>query len=190
MWHRNSSATCECHSNIFATCVTEIVDAKQTAYRAWCRARNAEHCGQFVLARTKAQRVYGAARESHNERTRNTLKHSTCSHKWWETLKGSIFVVKPSIPTLKGPGGGLVVAPGKKAWFLASQFDSKQCRSAVCHSFVLFPSVSVQFFGLPNFGPPVSASRSWYVRGGVVDPLGVCPLFLKKVADIFRFPEL
>ena len=25
-------------------------------------------------------------RESHNERTRNTLKHSTCSHKWWGTL--------------------------------------------------------------------------------------------------------
>ena len=45
--------------------------------------------GQFVLARADAQRVYGsmvgllwwvngAARESHNEPTRNTLKHSTC----------------------------------------------------------------------------------------------------------------
>ena len=33
-----------------------------------------------MLARAEAQRVYGAARESHNERTRNTLKHSTCSH--------------------------------------------------------------------------------------------------------------
>ena len=26
-------------------------DAEQTAYPAWCRARNAEHLGQFVLAR-------------------------------------------------------------------------------------------------------------------------------------------
>ena len=34
--------------------------------------------------------------------TRNTLKYSTCSHKWWETLKGSIFGVKPSIPALRG----------------------------------------------------------------------------------------
>ena len=25
--------------------------------------------------------LYGAVRESHNERTRNTLKHYTCSHK-------------------------------------------------------------------------------------------------------------
>ena len=45
-------------------------DAKQTAYRAWCRARNAEYCGQFVLAHDEAQRLYGAARESHNEPTR------------------------------------------------------------------------------------------------------------------------
>ena len=47
-------------------------DAKHTAYRAWCTARNAEHWGQFVLACAEAQRVYGAAKESHNELTRNT----------------------------------------------------------------------------------------------------------------------
>ena len=58
-------------------------DAKQTAYRARCRTRNAEHWGQFVLARAEAQRVYGAARGSHYERTRITLKHFTRSHEWW-----------------------------------------------------------------------------------------------------------
>ena len=44
----------------------------------------------------------------------------------------------------------------------------------------------VQFFGLPNFYPPASASRScscFHTYGGV-DPLGVFPLFLKKVEDI------
>ena len=92
-----------------------VCDAKQTAYHAWYRENNAEHWGQFVLARAEAQRVYGAARQSHNERTMNSLKHSTCSHKWWETLKGAIFGVDPSIPALMGPGGGLVVAPAKKA---------------------------------------------------------------------------
>ena len=50
-------------------------DAKQTADRSWCRARTADNWGQYVLARAEAQRVYGTARESHNERTRNTLKH-------------------------------------------------------------------------------------------------------------------
>ena len=36
----------------------------------------------------ESQIVYDAARESHNERTRNTMKHSTCSHKWWEIPNG------------------------------------------------------------------------------------------------------
>ena len=93
-----------------------------TAYRVWCRARNADHWGRFVLARAEAQRVSGAARESHIKNTRNTLQHSTCSHKWWETLKGLIFGVKPCIPALLGPVGGLVVAPVEKASLLSSQF--------------------------------------------------------------------
>ena len=105
-----------------------IFDAKQTAYRTRCRARNVEHWGKFVLARVEAQRVYGTAGESHNERTWNTLNHSTCSHKWWETLKGSIFGVRPSIPARMEPGGGLVVAPAANASLLGSQFDSKLCR--------------------------------------------------------------
>ena len=45
-------------------------DAKQTAYHAWCRVRSADHWGRFVPARAEAQRVYGAARETHNEHTR------------------------------------------------------------------------------------------------------------------------
>ena len=61
-----------------------------------------------MFAHAETQRVYGAATESHNERTRNTLKYSTCSHKWWERLKGSIFGVKPSIPAVRGLRGGLV----------------------------------------------------------------------------------
>ena len=76
-----------------------------------------------MLACAEAQRVNGTASESHNERTRNNLKHSTCSHRRWETLKCSIFGVKPSIPSLWGPGCGLVVATAEKASLLGSQFD-------------------------------------------------------------------
>ena len=111
----------------------------QTAYRAWCRTCNAEFWGQFVLARAAAQRVYGATRELHNERTRNALKHSTCSHKWRETLKGSIFSVKPSIPALRGPGGDLAVAPAEKASLPGSQLDSKQCREQFVTLLSCFP---------------------------------------------------
>ena len=114
-------------------------DAKQTAYSAWCRACNAEHWGQLVLVCAEAQRVYGAARESHNESTRNTLKHSTCSYKWWETLKGLSFGVKPSISALRGLGGGLVVASAEKDSLLGSQFDSKQCRKQFVTPLSCFP---------------------------------------------------
>ena len=80
----------------FDTSCRRACDAKEAAYHVWCRARNEEHWGG----------VYAVARESHNECTRNILKHSTCSHNWWETLKGSIVGVKSSVPALRWFGGG------------------------------------------------------------------------------------
>ena len=52
-------------------------DAKQTAYRAWSRERGADLWNQFVHSRTEAQRVYGVAMASHNERARRTLTSTT-----------------------------------------------------------------------------------------------------------------
>ena len=95
--------------------------------------------GRFVLACAEAQMVYGAVCESDNERTRNTLKHSTCSRKWWETLKSSIFCVKPSIPVFTGPGSGLVVDPAEKASLLYFHFDRKQCREQFVTPLSCFP---------------------------------------------------
>ena len=118
-------------------------DDKQTAYRAWFRACNADDWGQFVLAHAEAQRVHCAARESHNERTRNTLKHSTYSHKWFKTMKGLIFGVKPSIPALSGSVSGLVVSPAEKPSLLCFRFDSKKsCEQFVTglSSAILWPS--------------------------------------------------
>ena len=70
-------------------------DAKQAAYCAWSRARSADNLGHFVLARAEAQRVYGATRESHNERTMNSLKHSTCSHNARAILGKQSCVITP-----------------------------------------------------------------------------------------------
>ena len=115
-------------NNVLVPAAGELMMLCRLLIVPWCRARNADHWGRFVLARPEDQRVYCAARVSHNESISYTLKHSTCSHKWWETLKDSIFGVKPSIPALRGSGGGLVVAPAEKASVLGSQFDSKQFR--------------------------------------------------------------
>ena len=81
-------------------------DAKQTTYRAWSRERGADRWNQFVHSRTEVQRVYGVAMASHNELARRRLNSTTCSHKWWETSKGSIFGEKPSIPGSQGPWWG------------------------------------------------------------------------------------
>ena len=112
-----------------------------------------------MLARAEAQRVYGAARESHNERTRNTLKHSTCSHQWWETLKGSIFGVKPSSPALKGPGGGLVVAPAEKASLLGFQLSLDKHSSLSLHCLVSL-NIGAIFWASELLSDPASDSRS------------------------------
>ena len=61
------------------------------------------------------------------------MKHSTCSHKWWETLKGSVFGAKPSIPALRGPGDGLVVAPPEKVSLLALSLTASSVMSSFSH---------------------------------------------------------
>ena len=91
-----------------------------------------------MLARAETLRVYSAAMASHNERTRNILKHSICSLKWWETPKRSIFGVKRSISVLRGPGGGFLAAHAEKASLLGTQFDS-ECREQFVTPLSYFP---------------------------------------------------
>ena len=90
--------------------------------------------------------------------------------------------MKPNIPALRGPGGGLVVASAEKASLLPSQFESKQCREQIvtplfsirqsrCNSLAFQTSVLLHL--LLDFD----------TYGGV-GVLGAFSLFLKKVVDI------
>ena len=95
--------------------------------------------------------------------------------------------MKPSIPALRRPEGGLVVAPAEKTSLLGSQFDSKQCREQFvtplsffhqsrCNSLVIRTPILLRLFlDLDKYGG--------------VDRLGVFPLFLKTVVDIIA-PKL
>ena len=127
------------NNNWFDSNCPRAYDAKQTAYRAWSRDRGADRWNQFVHSRTEAQRLYGVAMASNNERARRTLTSTTCSHKWWETLKGSIFGEKPSIPALRDLHGALVVSPAEKASLLGALFYSKQCREQFVTPLSCFP---------------------------------------------------
>ena len=87
--------------------------------------------------------------------------------------------MKPSIPALWEPGGGLVVAPAEKASFLSSQLDSKQCREQFVTHLSCFPQRSCNSL---DFRTPVLLRllHDLHTYGGV-DRSGVFPLFLTKV---------
>ena len=138
--------------------------------------------------------VYGAARESHTERTTNTLKHSTGSHKWLEILKGSIFGVKPSIPALRRPEvvWWWLLLRKPHSWAL---FDSKQCREQFVTPLSCFPQSGYNSLASLILGTNLCATSvllclllDLYTCGGV-DAQGVFPLFLQKVTDIIA-PKL
>ena len=78
--------------------------------------------------------------------------------------------MKPSISTLRGLRGGLVVAPAAKSSLMQSQFMA----SSVVSSLSLICLVSLSLWHL---------LLGFYMYGGV-DPVGVFTLFLKKVEDI------
>ena len=88
--------------------------------------------------------------------------------------------MKPSIPALWGPGGGLVVAPAKTASLLGSQFDSKQRCEQFATTLSFFPKSRCNSL---DFRTSVIVYLLLNTYGGV-GPLGVFPTFLQKVADI------
>ena len=86
-------------------------DCKQTAYRACCRARNADHWGQFIFARPEAHIYIGSMvlQESRVINAPGTLEASTYSHKWYEILKGWIFALVWNLLLLLSRGQGDVI---------------------------------------------------------------------------------
>ena len=103
-------------------------------------------------------------------------------HKWWSTLKSTVFPSSSSLPPLVGPGGGLVCESVGKADLLSDHFNSKQYRESVdllvtCHP---SPSLITIAFRLSE----VKCLLLDLDPYGGTDPLGMFPLFLKRMADI------
>ena len=142
----------------------------------------------FLVLRPRMSMVL---QRSHNEKKRNTLKNSTCSHKWWETLKGLIFGAKHSVPALRGPLEVVwwwLLLRKPYSWALglpASSVMSSLTESSAVSSLSLlclvlsFVSSLLQFVGLSNFCPTLLL-LDLDTYGGV-DPLGMFHLFLKNI---------
>ena len=108
-------------------------------------------------------------------------------HKWWSTLKSSLFGMDSFLPPLRKTGGDLEFDPGRKAEILSSTFIGKQsnwspCLPATCHP---EPRISTLAFRSSDIYRYLIDLDAY----GGVDPNGIFPLFLKKLAKLLA-PKL
>ena len=128
-----------------------------------------------------ANETYSQAKCQFSNRNRDVLMNVQSPHKWWSTLKSAVFGLSSSLPPLVSVGGGLVCESVGKDDLLLDHFDSKQSREAVDLLLTCHPSPSLTTF----------VFRSSEVRRllldldpyGGIDPLGMFPLFLKRIDD-------
>ena len=161
------------------------------AHLRWTRDRSRVNWKEFVRCQVRANKTYSGAKRQFSDRNKDVLMNVHSPHKWWSTLKSTVFDLGSSLSPLVSEGGGLVCPPPSltsvyprlvnKADLLSDHFDSKQSRVAVVVPLTCHPS-SI----LTNF-----AFRSSEVRRllldldpyGGTDPLGMFPLFLRRTTD-------
>ena len=56
----------------------------------------------------RANETYSETKRQFSARNRDVLMNAESPHKWWSTLKSSVFGLSSSKPPLVGGGGGLV----------------------------------------------------------------------------------
>ena len=92
--------------------------------------------------------------------------NAQCLHKWWSTLKSTVFGSSSdsSLPLLIGASGGLVCESVGKAEMLYAYFDGKQSRNPVyvpstCHS---SPSVCLCLQVTGGEAAPAGSGFLWW----------------------------
>ena len=162
-------------------------DQKQTAYLRWNRLRTQDSWQQFVDSQREANECYARAQRNFNVRCRGKLNESTNPHKWWQTLKDTVFGKCSTSPPLTRPGGEIVTHPREKADLLSNFFDSKQSRDVVdlpatCYIEPALTSIAFRAREVKRLLGELDAY-------GGVDPLGHFPLLFKECRDIMA-PKL
>ena len=130
----------------------------------------------------RANETYSEASRQFSDRNRDVLMSVQSPHKWWSTLKSTVFGSSSSLPPLVSEGGGLVCESVGKADLLSDHLDSMHSRDAVDLPLTCHPSPSLTIF----------AFRLSEVRHlllgldpyGGTDPLGMLTLFLKRTDDV------
>ena len=157
-------------------------DLKQEAHLRWTRDWSRVIWEEFICCHVRANETYSEAKHQFSVRNIDVLMNVQSPHKWWSTLKFAVFGWSLSLLPLVGPGGGLVCESVGKADLMSDHFDIKQSRESVDLLVTCHPSSSLFTF----------AFRSSEVEHllldlnpcGGTDPLGMFPLFLKRMADV------
>ena len=162
-------------------------EVKQHAYHQWARNKSRDLWNDYIRLRSNAITIYATAQEENYIHLRVSLGNVTQPHKWWSTLKASLFGVDSALPPLRRADGDLEFHPGQKAEILSSTFMNKQsdwspCLPASCH-----PQPGIT--GLAFRSADIFKNLIDLNAHGGVDPNGIFPLFLKKLARVFA-PKL
>ena len=162
-------------------------DDKQAAYHLWRRNRSQLLWDNYVALRVEAQRIYNAAETAYNSHLQDVLAGATQPHRWWSSLKSSLFGVDSSMPPLLEPDGSMSFEPLRKATLLSNTFISKQRDQELMLPLTCFPSpklnsVAFKSTELKNYLLDLDSY-------GGTDPDGFFPLFFKKIATILA-PKL
>ena len=90
-------------------------------------SRLKEDYDSYVVARVRAQWFFDGAMRRYEEGVQQKWADADSRHRWWRTLRESVFGVEQSVPPLVNPATGLLVSePDQKAKFLMHTFGAKQ----------------------------------------------------------------
>ena len=118
-----------------------------------------------------------------SDKNNDALMNVHSPQKWCSTLKSVMFGSSSSLPPLVSEGGGLVCESVGKAGMLSDHFDSKQSREAVDLPLTCRPSPNLTIFAFRS--SEVSRLLLDLDPYGGTDPLGMCPIFLKRTAMLW-----
>ena len=162
-------------------------DDKQEAYRLWTRNRSLPHWNNYINLRNEANLVYTAAEAEYNSHAQVVLEDCEQPHKWWQTLKASLFGVSSSIPPLLTSDGSVTNSPQERSQLLSDVFRSKQSDQSLDLPPACFPEVSLSSFAFRS--KEVMKLLGDLDSYGGVDPNGIFPLFL-KMNKVLLAPKL
>ena len=120
----------------------------------------------------------------YEEGVRQKLADADSPHRWWRTLRESVFDVDQSVPPLVDPATGLLVSePDRKAELLMHTFEAKQSS----HILELPPTCHPQpvLRGVAFRSRKIRELLSGFDSYGGTDSLGFFPLFYKEIAIPF-----